>query len=169
MDKYAIKLVLSCCNNNSNISTSNINEWFQYNIGLGFKTYYLNLNDSINDTDLHNTIQFYKSFVSIHINPTIHNDNDNLYMLELATTDFLYIPPENSLLEILNFYENTFSMMVELPDNYIIKKTDNKPLTSSWNVTLIFGTPFGAEGIPFNLKIPKLLLSLAKDLSPCNT
>ena len=92
MDKYAIKLLLPYCNNNSEI-----NEWFQYNIALGFKTYYLNLND-IHDTDLHNTIQFYKNFVSIHINHTIHNDNNNddndnnLYILELVTNDFLYIP-----------------------------------------------------------------------------
>jgi hypothetical protein len=55
------------------------------------------------------------------------------------------------------------------PDFSSRAETDNNPLTSNWKVTLIFGIPFGAEGIPFNLKIPKLLLSFANCLSPCKT
>jgi hypothetical protein len=48
-------------------------------------------------------------------------------------------------------------------------ETAKSPFTSNWKVTLIRGTPRGAGGIPLNLKIPKLLLSLAKERSPCKT
>ena len=43
------------------------------------------------------------------------------------------------------------------------------PLTSIEKVTSIWGTPLGAGSIPSNLNKPNCLLSLAIDLSPCNT
>ena len=43
------------------------------------------------------------------------------------------------------------------------------PLASISNVTWICGTPLGAGGISDNWNLPSVLLSLAIDLSPCNT
>ena len=43
------------------------------------------------------------------------------------------------------------------------------PFASISNVISIWGTPLGAGGIPSKTNLPKVLLSLAILLSPCNT
>ena len=43
------------------------------------------------------------------------------------------------------------------------------PLASMSNVTWIWGIPIGAGGIPVRRNLPRLLLSAAMALSPCNT
>ena len=48
-------------------------------------------------------------------------------------------------------------------------ETCTMPFASISNVTSICGTPAGAGLMPFNLKFPISLLSLANCLSPCNT
>jgi ectoine hydroxylase-related dioxygenase (phytanoyl-CoA dioxygenase family) len=118
MDKHAIKLSL-----HSNNNRCKINEWFQYHISLGFKIIVVVL-DNIHDIELYNIIMFYSNFVSILMNPTTDKYN-NTYVLELEINDFLYIPQNNSLLELLNYYGNKLSMTVELPENYLIKKTED--------------------------------------------
>ena len=53
------------------------------------------------------------------------------------------------------------------PVSFSFALTDKIPSTSISNVTSIWGTPRLAEGIPSNLKLPKLLLPFTSSRSPC--
>mmetsp|Transcript_119942 Transcript_119942/g.350568 ORF Transcript_119942/g.350568 Transcript_119942/m.350568 type:complete len:319 (-) Transcript_119942:897-1853(-) len=60
-------------------------------------------------------------------------------------------------------------MVCSLPVPRSLAETFKIPFASMSNVTSIWGTPRGAGGTPSSLKVPRILLSLANCLSPCNT
>ena len=56
-----------------------------------------------------------------------------------------------------------------LPVARSLARTSTIPLASMSNVTSIWGTPRGADGIPSRMNLPSVLLSLANSRSPWRT
>ena len=74
-----------------------------------------------------------------------------------------------SISESDNFVEPVMLIDCSLPVPLSCAETFKIPFTSISNVTSICGIPFGAGNIPSRWKRPRLLLSIAIGLSPCNT